>query len=29
LLEKVNADHKIYRIANGEAEEIKAKFNGL
>jgi DNA replication and repair protein RecF len=26
LLEKVNADHKIYQIANGQAKEVKAKY---
>lgn len=28
LLEKVNADHKIYHISNGESTEVKVKFNG-
>lgn len=28
LLEKVQADHKIYRVSAGNVEEVKAKFNG-
>ena len=28
LLEKVQADHKIYRVTAGNVEEVKAKFNG-
>jgi DNA replication and repair protein RecF len=28
LLEKVQADHKIYRVSDGNVEEVKAKFNG-
>jgi len=28
LLEKVNADHKIYHVAQGGVEEVKVKFNG-
>lgn len=28
LLEKVQADHKIYRVSAGSVEEVKAKFNG-
>jgi len=28
MLEKVNADHKIYKVSNGEVAEVKSKFNG-